>query len=39
MENYKVNGKYYEITLSTGKVVKCEREWAEKVNEIVRYRP
>jgi len=30
MENYKVNGKYYEITLSTGKIVKCEKEWAEK---------
>lgn len=30
MENYKVNGKYIEITLSTGKVVKCEKEWAEK---------
>ena len=30
MENYKVNGKYYEITLTNGKVVKCEKEWAEK---------
>ena len=30
MENYRVNGKYIEITLSTGKVVKCEKEWAEK---------
>lgn len=30
MENYKVNGKYIEITLPTGKVVKCEKEWAEK---------
>ncbi len=30
MENYKVNGKYYEITLTNGKVVRCEKEWAEK---------
>ena len=30
MENYKVNGQYIEITLPTGKVVKCEKEWAEK---------
>jgi hypothetical protein len=30
MENYKVNGKYYEITLANGKIVKCEKEWAEK---------
>jgi hypothetical protein len=30
MENYKVNGKYYEITLTNGKIVRCEKEWAEK---------
>ena len=30
MENYKVNGKYYEITLANGKIVRCEKEWAEK---------
>ena len=30
MENYKVNGKYYEITLTNGKVVRCEKAWAEK---------
>ena len=30
MENYKVNGKYYEITLTNGKTVRCEKEWAEK---------
>lgn len=35
MENYKVNGKYYEITLSTGKVVKCEKEWAEKSMKLL----
>ena len=30
MENYKVNGKYYEITLANGKIVRCEKEWAKK---------
>ena len=30
MKNYKVNGKYYEITLTNGKIVRCEKEWAEK---------
>lgn len=30
MENYKVNGKYYEITLTNGKIVRCEKAWAEK---------
>lgn len=30
MKDYKINGKYIEITLSTGKVVKCDRAWAEK---------
>ena len=30
MENYKVNGKYIEITLSNGKIVKCDKVWAEK---------
>ena len=29
MENYKVNGKYYEITLTNGKTVRCEKAWAE----------
>ena len=30
MENYKVSGKYIEIMLTNGKIVKCEKEWAEK---------
>ena len=30
MEDYKINGKYIEITLKNGKVVRCEKEWAEK---------
>ena len=35
MENYKVNGKYYEITLTNGKIVKCEKEWAEKSMKVL----
>lgn len=35
MENYKVNGKYYEITLTNGKVVRCEKEWAEKSMKVL----
>ena len=30
MENYKINGKYIEITLTNGKIVKCEKAWADK---------
>ena len=30
MESYKLNGKYYEITLTNGKIVRCEKQWAEK---------
>ena len=30
MENYKLNGKYYEIMLTSGKVVRCEKEWADQ---------
>ena len=35
MENYKVNGKYYEITLTNGKTVRCEKEWAEKSMKVL----
>ena len=35
MENYKLNGKYYEITLANGKVVKCEKDWAEKSMKVL----
>ena len=30
MESYKLNGKYYEIMLTGGKIVRCEKDWAEK---------
>lgn len=30
MEDYKINGKYIEIILKNGKIVRCEKEWAEK---------
>ena len=30
MESYKLNGKYYEITLTNGKIVRCEKDWVEK---------
>lgn len=30
MKEYKVNGKVIDITLDSGKVVKCSTEWAEK---------
>lgn len=29
MKDYKVNGKYIEITLDNDKVVKCDKKWAE----------
>lgn len=30
MKNYKVNGKVIEMTLESGKVVKCSTDWANK---------
>ena len=30
MKDYKVNGKVIEMTLESGKVVKCATEWAER---------
>lgn len=30
MEDYKINGKDIEIMLTSGKVVKCSKAWAEK---------
>lgn len=30
MKDYKVNGKLIEMTLESGKVVKCATQWAEK---------
>ena len=29
MKDYKVNGKYIEITLDNDKVVKCDKKWVE----------
>ena len=30
MKDYKLNGKVYELTLETGKVVKVSAEWVER---------
>ena len=30
MKDYKVNGKVIEMTLESGKVVKCSTDWANK---------
>ena len=30
MKDYKINGKVYEITLETGKIVKVDKDWVEK---------
>ena len=35
MKDYKVNGKVIEMTLESGKVVKCATEWAEKSMKVL----
>lgn len=35
MKDYKVNGKVVEITLESGKVVKCATEWVEKTMKVL----
>lgn len=35
MKNYKVNGKVIEMTLESGKVVKCSTEWAKKSMQVL----
>ena len=33
MKNYNINGKVVEITLDSGKVVKCMTEWVDKTSK------
>lgn len=35
MKDYKVNGKVIEMTLESGKVVKCSTDWAKKSMQVL----